>query len=97
MSRMFELRTHDSRDDVRLIVDLAKVCLVRVETEAGHHFPHLVIRFVDGREDDDTVPPEAAKRFLDAYRAYLTEQPGGGGPAAAIGHSSATGEGPPAK
>ena len=77
MSRLFEVKAHDGRDDVRSIIDLAKVCLVRVETEAGHHYPHLVIRFVDGREDDDTVPPEAARRFLDAYRAYLTGQPAG--------------------
>lgn len=73
MSRLFEVKAYDGRDDVRSIIDLEKVCLVRVETEAGHHYPRLVVRFVD----DHTVPPEAAKRFLDAYRAYLTGQPVG--------------------
>jgi hypothetical protein len=74
MGRLFELRRHEADDDVLAIVDLDKVCLVRIEKEAGHLYQRLLVRFVDGHEFQDLVPPEAAQPFLDAYREYLREQ-----------------------
>ena len=53
------------------VIDLDKVCTVRVEMQAGHHYQKVAIRFVDGREDDDVVPEQYAHHLLDAYRAYL--------------------------
>jgi len=57
------------------IVDLDKVCLVRIEKEAGHHYQRILVRFVDGYEFRNLVPPDAAQDFLDAYREHLKEQP----------------------
>jgi hypothetical protein len=79
MPRLFEIGRHEVDGDVRAIVDLDKVCLVRVEKEKGHHYPKLLVRFVDGHETDAVVPPADAQRFLDAYRTYLQERPGGPG------------------
>jgi hypothetical protein len=71
MSRLFELRGHEATEDLLAVIDLDKVCFVRIEREAGHHYERLLVRFVDGHESSDVVPPEAAKRFLDAYRDHL--------------------------
>ena len=60
---------------LRDTVDLDKVCVVRIQKQAGHHYLSLLVRFVDGHEAHDLVPPEAAQHFLDAYREYLREQP----------------------
>jgi hypothetical protein len=61
--------------DLLAVVDLDKVCVVRVQREAGHHYQGLLVRFVDGHEARDLVPPEVAQHFLDAYREHLREQP----------------------
>jgi hypothetical protein len=71
MSRLFELRSHEGGEDLLAIIDLDKICVVHVEKEAGHHYLHLLVRFVDGHETSDLVPPEGAQRFLDAYRDHL--------------------------
>jgi hypothetical protein len=71
VSRLFEYHRRERNGDVVALVDLDKICSVRVESEGGHHFPHLLIRFVDGYEVRDLVPPEAAERFVDAFRTYL--------------------------
>jgi hypothetical protein len=66
---------HEADGDLLALIDLDKVCMVRIRKEAGHHYLHLLVRFVDGHDADDLVPPEAAQHFLDAYREYLREQP----------------------
>ena len=71
MPRLFDLRSHEGGEDLLAIIDLDKVCMVRVEREAGHHYQHLLVRFVDGHESSEVVPPEAAQRFIDAYRDHL--------------------------
>jgi hypothetical protein len=86
MARLFELRSHERDGDLQAIVDLDKVCLVRVEKGGGHHYyQRIFVRFVDGHEDQDIVPPEAAQHFIDAYRDHLRgqspEQPVGPAPA----------------
>jgi hypothetical protein len=55
----------------QILVDLDKVCLVRVQKQAGHHYPRVLVRFVDGHETNDAIPPDHAQRFLDAFREYL--------------------------
>jgi hypothetical protein len=75
MARLYELRSHEADGDVLAIVDLDKVCVVRVQKEAGHYYENLLVRFVDGHEAHELVPPEAAQHFLDAYREYLRDQP----------------------
>jgi hypothetical protein len=74
MARLFELRTHEGEGEQLTLVDLDKVCLVRLAKEAGHHYQRIVVRFVDGHEDHEIVPPQAAQHFIDAYRAHLREQ-----------------------
>ncbi len=71
MARLFELRSHEGNGDLLAIVDLDKVCLVRVAKEAGHHYQRILVRFVDGHEDHEIVPPQAAQGFLEAYRDHL--------------------------
>jgi hypothetical protein len=74
MPRMFELRGQGADGDLHIVVDLDKVCLVRVDKETGHHYPHVVVRFGDGHEVRGVVPAESAERLIEAYRAYLLEQ-----------------------
>jgi hypothetical protein len=85
MARLFELRSHETDGDLLAIVDLDKVCLVRVEKGIGHHYQRILVRFVDGHEDHEMVPPQAAQRFIDAYREHLRgrslEQPAPSSPA----------------
>jgi hypothetical protein len=75
MPRLYELRRHEADGDLLAVIDLDKVCVVRIQKEAGHHYQSLLVRFVDGHEAHDLVPAEAAQHFLDAYRQYLREQP----------------------
>ena len=75
MARLYELRMQDADGDLLAVVDLDKVCVVRIQKQAGHHYLSLLVRFVDGHEAHDLVPPEAAQHFLDAYREHLREQP----------------------
>ena len=75
MARLFELRRHEADGELLAVVDLDKVCVVRLQKEAGHHYQSLLVGFVDGHEAHDLVPPDAAQHFLDAYREYLREQP----------------------
>jgi hypothetical protein len=72
---MFELHRSEGGEESVIVVDLEKVCVVRVTTQAGHHYPEISIRFVDGYEAHDIVPPDAARRFLDALREHLTAPP----------------------
>lgn len=76
MTRLFELRKHEADGELLAIVDLDKVCLVRIKQEVGHHYQRILIRFVDGHETDDLVPPGGAQAFLEAYRHYLGEHSG---------------------
>ena len=71
MSRMYEIKEQSSDGETVIVIDLHKVCLVRLETQAGHAYPKVAIRFVDGREDDDVVPEQHAHHLVDAYRSYL--------------------------
>ena len=73
MPRAFEVRRHEGGGDLDAIIDLDKICMIRIEKEPGHHFDHVVIRFVDGHETRDIVPGQAAEEFLKAYRSYLQE------------------------
>jgi hypothetical protein len=72
MSRLFEVRKHELNGELNILVDLEKVCSVRLEKETGHHFPRLLVRLVDGHESRELVPAEAAQQFIEAYRTYLT-------------------------
>jgi len=71
VSRLFEYRSREGTEEVLDLVDLDKICSVRLEKETGHPLPHLLIRFVDGYEVRDLVPSEAAERFIEAFRTYL--------------------------
>jgi hypothetical protein len=73
MPRAFELRSQEGGDDIDAIIDLDKISLIRIEKEPGHHYENIVIRFVDGHETRDIVPPHAAEEFLKAFKAYLQE------------------------
>jgi hypothetical protein len=73
MPRAFELRSHEGSDDIKAIIDLDKICMIRIDKESGHLYENIVIRFVDGHETRDMVPPHAAEEFLRAYRSYLQE------------------------
>src|SRR5262245_2676724 len=73
MPRAFEMRRQEGGGDVDAIIDLDKICLVQIEKEPGHHYENITIRFVDGHETRDIVPPHAAEEFLRAYRTYLQE------------------------
>jgi hypothetical protein len=73
MPRAYELRSHEGGGDLEAIIDLDKICLIRVEKEPGHVYENIVIRFVDGHETRDLVTPHAAEAFLNAYRTYLRE------------------------
>lgn len=77
MARLFELRRHDGHGDLLAIVDLDKVCLVRLEKGAGDYYERILVRFVDGHEDHDIVPPHSGQRFVDAFRDHLRGQSGG--------------------
>jgi hypothetical protein len=76
MARLYELRSHEGDSDLLAVVDLDKVCVIHIQREAGHRYISLRVRFVDGHEDHDMVPPQAAQHFLDAYREHLREQSG---------------------
>jgi hypothetical protein len=71
MSRCFEYHGSQADGDFLALIDLDKICVVQLEKEAGHHFPRIIVRFVDGHEARDIVPPEAAQQFVEAYRGYL--------------------------
>jgi hypothetical protein len=71
MSRLFELRSHEADGELLALIDLDKVCMVRIEKHAGQHYPRILVRFVDGHEAHEMVEPASAQQFLDAYRAYL--------------------------
>jgi hypothetical protein len=79
MRRAFEIRSQEAGSDVDAIIDLDKICLVRIEKEPGHHYEKITIRFVDGHETREMIPPHAAEEFLRAYRAYLQESDRRGG------------------
>jgi hypothetical protein len=68
---MYEIKEQSSDGESIIVIDLDKVCLVRADKQAGHHYPKVSIRFVDGREEDDVVPEQYAHHLLDAYRAWL--------------------------
>ena len=74
MARVYELRETDGGGKSITVIDLDKVVLVRVETQAGHTYPTIHVRFVDGHEASDIVPPASAEHFLDAFRAHLGAQ-----------------------
>jgi hypothetical protein len=79
MPRLFELKSEEMEGEIQALIDLDKVCLVRVEKQPGHRYERIVIRFVDGHENHDIVPVEAAQHFVEAYRAYLQEPSARGG------------------
>ncbi len=74
MTRLFELSSRDAEGDHLLVLDLDKVVMARFQRQEGHHYQHIVVRFVDGHEDKDIVRPGDAQRFLEAYRDYLRGQ-----------------------
>jgi hypothetical protein len=77
MTRLFELSSQDAEGAHLLIVELDKVVMARFQKQDGHLYQHIVVRFVDGHEDQDLVRPGDAQRFLQAYRDYLSGRPAG--------------------
>jgi hypothetical protein len=75
MARLYEHRVSDTSGESVTVIDLDKVAAVQVEIPAGHHYPRVTLRFVDGHETGDVVPPASAHHFLDAYRAHLSGGP----------------------
>lgn len=75
MARLYELRGLDGGGRSITLIDLDKVMVVRVETEVGHTYKSIHVRFVDGHEASDIVPPESAAQFLDAFRTHLGALP----------------------
>jgi hypothetical protein len=73
MARLYEHRVSDTSGESVTVIDLNKVSAVRVETTAGHHYPRVTVRFVDGHDDRDVVLPASAHHFLDAFRAHLSD------------------------
>jgi hypothetical protein len=73
MPRAFELRSQEGGGDLDAIIDLDKVCLIRVERGPGRAYENITVRFVDGHEARDIVPRHAAEEFLNAYRSYLQD------------------------
>jgi hypothetical protein len=76
MSRLFELKSHTYEGDVATLIDLDKVCWVKIEKKPREHYPHLMVRFVDGHEWHDLMIDQTAHQLVEAFRAYLTEQAG---------------------
>jgi len=74
MSRLFEMKTREGPRDVEILIDLEKVCSVRVERHAGN-YPIVLLRFAGGQEVQGAVPDKAVDQFLASYRAYLTGKP----------------------
>jgi hypothetical protein len=72
MSRLYELKSHSYEGDVATILDLDKVCWLRIEKKPGQHYPHLVVRFVDGHEWHDLMIDQSAHQLVKAYRAHLS-------------------------
>lgn len=70
----FELTSQDSEGEHLPVLVLDRVVLARFQKQEGHHYRHIVVRFVDGHEDKDMVRPGDAQRFLDAYRDHLRGQ-----------------------
>jgi hypothetical protein len=75
MARFYELRGADSSGKSVTLIDLDKVMVVRMDTAVGHSYPSVHVRFVDGHEASDIVPPASAEHFLDAFRAHLGALP----------------------
>lgn len=75
MSRLFEMKTREGQRDVEILIDLEKVCSVRVERHAGN-YPVVLLRFVGGQEVEVAVADKAVNEFLAAYRAHLSGKPG---------------------
>lgn len=73
MTRLFEIRAPAGKGETQIIVDLDKVCSVRVEKSGGQQYPGVLVRFVGGNEVRDAVPPELAQKFVDAFRAHLKD------------------------
>ena len=44
MSRIYEFKEQSSDGEEIIAIDLEKVSMVRVERQAGHHFPEKVTR-----------------------------------------------------
>src|SRR5262249_25438758 len=74
MSRLYELKSHSYEGDVATIIDLDKVCWLQIEKKPGQHYPHLVVRFVDGHEWHDLMIDESAHQLVEAYRAHLSSR-----------------------
>jgi hypothetical protein len=72
MNRLYELKSHSYEGDVATIIDLEKVCWLQIEKKPGQHYPHLVVRFVDGHEWHDLMIDESARQMVEAYRAHLS-------------------------
>ena len=79
MSRLFELKGDEQTANVLMLIDLDKVCMVRLVEQPGQHYPHIQVRWVDGHEDHTVVPAHVAHEFVKAFRAYLTGKQGGAG------------------
>ena len=71
MNRLFELTRRTYEGDVESIIDLDKLCWLKIEKNPREHYPHLVAHFVDGHEQHDIMMDPSAYRFVEAYRAYL--------------------------
>ena len=75
MARLYELRGTDPGGQSVTVIDLDKIMFVRIETAAGHSYQSVHVRFVDGHEASDIVPPASAAHFLNAFRTHLGALP----------------------
>ncbi|HJZ58915.1 MAG TPA: hypothetical protein VKE74_28485 [Gemmataceae bacterium] len=71
MNRLFEMKTREGPREVEILIDLEKVCTVRVERHPGN-YPVVLLRFAGGQEIQGAVPDKAVDQFLAAYRAHLS-------------------------
>jgi hypothetical protein len=75
MSRLFELKSHTYKGDVATIIDLEKVCWLQIEKRPRQHYPHIMVRFVDGQEWHDLMMDPSAYQLVEAFRAHLAGRP----------------------
>ncbi len=71
MPRKFELTSPFQNGQAIEIIDLDKICRVRVEDSSDGI--RIKIWFMGGQQVDEVVDRTLARRLLDAYAAFLAE------------------------
>jgi hypothetical protein len=72
MNRLFELQSHTCEGDADTIIDLEKLCWLKIEKKPREHYPHLIAHFVDGHEQHDIMVDPSHYHLVETYRAYLS-------------------------